>query len=65
MMHVGDIVSTVGGVQFRERCNLLLFECLHGTEPPPTVLVISPRIYHNIPHGTEYPPLYSSYPLRY
>ena len=28
----------------------------------PTVLKISPHIYHDIPHGTEHPPWYSRYP---
>ena len=41
MMHVGDIMSTVEGVQYR------------GGNPTvlntPTVLMISPHMYHDIP----------------
>ena len=52
-----DILSTVEGVQYREGKNLLLFEY-------PTVLMISPHMYHDIPHGTQIskddiPPRYS------
>ena len=35
MMHVGDIMSTVGGVQYRGEKNLLLFEYPHGTHDIP------------------------------
>ena len=45
MMHVGDIMSTVEGVQYHGG-NLLLFEY-------PTILMISPHIYHDVPHGTQ------------
>ena len=55
MMHVGDIMSTVEGVQYRGGKNLLLFE-YHGTHDIP------PR-YSNFkgwyPHGTEHPSRYS------
>ena len=35
MIHVGDITSTVGGVQYLGGYRVLLFEYLHGTEHPP------------------------------
>ena len=73
MMHVrGYHAGTVGGVQYRWGCNLLLFEYLHGAEHPmvlmisptcimisPTVLVISPTVL-NTPKVTdhEHPPSY-------
>ena len=48
MMHVGDIMSTVEGIQYRGGKSLLLFEY-------PTVL--------NTPHGThDIPPHVSRYP---
>ena len=51
MMHVGDIMSTVEGVQYRGGKNLLLFEY-------PTVL--------NTPHGThDIPHMYHDIPPRY
>ena len=34
IMHVGDIMSTMGGVQYRGGNNLLLFEYPHGIEHP-------------------------------
>ena len=46
MIHVGDIMSTVGGYYH------LLYENLHGTEHP-TVRMISPHMYHDVPHGTQ------------
>ena len=51
MIHVGDIKSTVGvfstvGYSKNKR------PCPHGTEHPP-VLMISPYLHHDIPHGTE------------
>ena len=52
MMHVGDIMSTVEGVQYCGGKNLLLFEyptvlnTPHGTHD-------IPHIYHDIPHGTQ------------
>ena len=49
---VWGIMSTVGGVQYSGGINLLLFEYPHGTEHPPTVLMISPHMYHDIPHAT-------------
>ena len=30
-----------------------------------TVLIISPHVHHDVPHGTEHPPWYSRYPPRY
>ena len=54
MMHVGDIMSTVEGVQYRGGKSLLLFEyptvlnTLHGT--------------HDIPHmHHDIPPRYSNF----
>ena len=69
MMHVGDIMSTMEGVQYRGGKNLLLFEYSTVLNTP-TVLMISPHIYHDTPtvlkfqrmvsiHGTEHPPRYS------
>ena len=59
MMHVGDIMSTVEGVQYRGGKSLLLFEYPTVLNTP-TVLMISPHsthdiphIYHDIPHGTQ------------
>ena len=49
MMHVGDIMSTVEGVQYRGGKSQLLFEY-------PTVLNT-----HDIPHGTEHPPRYCTH----
>ena len=51
MMHMGDIMSTVEGVQYRGG-SLLLFEYPTVLNTP-TVLMISPHIYHDIPHGTQ------------
>ena len=45
MMHVGDIMSTVG--VFSSMGKVLLFGYPHGTEHPP--------LYLCIPHGTEHP----------
>ena len=69
MMHVGDTMSTVEGVQYRGGKSPLLFEyptvlnTPHGTHD-------IPHMYHDIPHGTqiskddiphgtEHPPRYS------
>ena len=63
MMHVGDIMSTVEGVQYRGGKSLLLFEyptvlnTPHGTHD-------IPHMYHDISHGTQIskdgiPPRYS------
>ena len=50
MIHVGDIMSTVGArVQYRGGYS-------SNKRFPPTVLMISPHMHHNIPHGTEHPP---------
>ena len=52
MMHVGDIMSTVEGVQYRGGKSLLLFEyptvlnTPHGTHDIPPCIMISP-------HGTQ------------
>ena len=51
---VGDILSTVGDIIF---CYLTTYTVRNT----PTVLMISPHIYHHIPHGTEHPPRYSKY----
>ena len=52
MMHVGDIMSTVEGVQYCGGKSLLSFE--HSTVlNTPTVLKISPHMHHDIPHGTQ------------
>ena len=48
MMHVGDIMSTVEGVQYCGGKNLLLFEYPMVLNTP-TVLMISPHMYHDIP----------------
>ena len=62
MMHVGDIMSTVEGVQYRGGKSLLLFEYPMVLNTP-TVLMISPHgtqiSKDGIPHGTEHPPRYS------
>ena len=52
MMHVGDIMSTVEGVQYRGGKSLLLFEYPTVLNTP-TVLMISPHMHHDIPHGTQ------------
>ena len=58
MMHVGDIMSTVEGVQYRGGCsvpwgeNLLLFEYPRVLNTP-MVLMISSHMYHDIPHSTQ------------
>ena len=44
MMHVGDILSTVG---------------VFSTVADIMINVGIPHMYHDIPHGTEYPPRYS------
>ena len=62
-------MSTVEGVQYHGGKSLLLFEYPMVLNTP-TVLMISPHIYHDIPHGTqiskddiphgtEHPPRYS------
>ena len=90
MMHVGDILSTVGVFStvggyhplkfeyhggYHDACggiswvpwgvfstvgysnNKRLFPPRYWT--PSTVLMISPHLHHDIPHGTEHPPRYS------
>ena len=52
MMHMGDIMSTMEGVQYRGGKSLLLFEYPTVLNTP-TVLMISPHMYHDIPHGTQ------------
>ena len=52
MMHVGDIMSTVEGVQYRGGKSQLLFEYPTVLNTP-TVLMISPHMHHDIPHGTQ------------
>ena len=57
MINVGDILSTVLGVQYRGGKNLLLFEYPHGTQiikdgiPHGTHNI--PHMHHDIPHGTQ------------
>ena len=52
MMHMGDIISTMGDIQYRGGKILLLFEYSHGTEhrqgihDTPTRIMISS-------HGTQ------------
>ena len=71
MMHVGDIMSTVEGVQYCGGKNLLLFEYPMILNTPmvlmisPTVLMISPHVHHDIPHGTEHPHGTQDNPSRY
>ena len=63
MMQVGDIMSTVEGVQYHGGKSLLLVECpmvlntLHGTHDiPPHVSPYGTQISKDgIPHGTEHP----------
>ena len=64
MMHVGDIMSTVEGVQYRGGKNLLLFEYPTVLNTPHDTHDI-PHIYHDIPHGTEHPPGTQDNPPRY
>ena len=52
MMHMWDMMSTVEGVQYRVGENLLLFEYPTVLNTP-TVLMISPNMYNDIPHGTQ------------
>ena len=72
MMRVGDIMSTVKGVQYR-RGKIFCYLSTPRYWAPPTVLMISPHMCHDIPHGTqiskdgilhgtEQPPRYSWYP---
>ena len=51
-MHVGDIMSTVEGVQYRGGKSQLLFEYPMVLNTP-MVLMISPHRHHDIPHGTK------------
>ena len=59
MMHVGDIMSTVEGVQYRGGKSLLLFEYPTVLNTPtvlmisPMVLMISPTCIMISPHGTQ------------
>ena len=48
MMHVGDIMSTVEGVQYRGGKNQLLVEYPTVLNTP-TVLMISLHMHHDIP----------------
>ena len=69
MMHVGDIMSTVEGGQYRGGKNLLLFEYPTVLNTPmvlmisPTCIMISPHgtqiSKDGVPHGTKHPPRYS------
>ena len=52
MMHVRDIMSTVGGVQYRGGTNLLLFEYPHRIEHPHGTHDI-PHMYYDIPHSIQ------------
>ena len=52
MMHVGDIMSTVEGVQYRGEKSLLLFEYPTVLNTP-TVLMISPTCIMISPHDTQ------------
>ena len=57
MIHVGDIMSTVEGVQ-----------CCGSTQITktfsPTVLKITPHGTRDIPHGTEHPPRYCTHVIQ-
>ena len=65
MMHVGDIMSTVEGVQYRGGKSFLLFEYPTVLNTPtvlmisPTCIMISPTVlkFQRMisPHGTEHP----------
>ena len=48
----GDIMSTVEGVQYCGGKSLLLFEYPTVLNTP-MVLMISPHMHHEIPHGTQ------------
>ena len=52
MMHVGAYHEYRGGVQYRGGKSLLLFEYPTVLNTP-TVLMISPHMHHDIPHGTQ------------
>ena len=62
MMHVGDIMSTVEGVQYRGGKSLLLFEYPTVLNTP-TVLMISPHMHHDI--QIRYSNFKGLYPPRY
>ena len=77
MMHMGDIMSTVEGVQYRGGNSQLLFEYPTVLNTP-TVLMISPHMHHDIPprysnfkgwyppHGThDIPHMHHDIPPRY
>ena len=55
MMHVGDIMSTVGGVQYRGGYHPLKFE--YRGDIMSTVGYSNNKRFS--PHGTEHPPRYS------
>ena len=53
MIHVGDIMSTVGvfstvGYSNNKRFSPTVLNTLHGTHD-------IPHVHHDIPHGTEHP----------
>ena len=52
MMHVGDIMSTVGGVQYRGGIIFCYLSTLMVLNTP-TLLMIFRHMYHDIPHGTQ------------
>ena len=52
MIHVGDIMSTMEGVQYCGGKSLLLFEYPMVLNTP-KVLMISPHMHHDIPHSTQ------------
>ena len=52
MIHVGDIMSTTWGVQYRGGTQITKDFFPHGTHD---IL----HVHHDIAHGTEYPPRYS------
>ena len=58
MIHVGDIMSTVGGVQYRGVTQITEDLFPHGTEHPYGTHDI-PQVHYDIPHSTEYPPRYT------
>ena len=70
MMHVGDIMSTVGRIQY---CGGKIFCYLstpvllnppppHGTHDIPTCIMLPPTVM-SIPHGTEHPTVLKISPL--
>ena len=69
MMHVGDIMSTVEGVQYHGGYHPLKFEYCGGcsvlwgtqiTKDFPSMVLMNPPCAHDLPHGTQdNPPQYS------